>query len=129
MSFKSNTIEISLVAAADLSAKQYYFIKIDSAGKAALAGAGEFAIGTLSNKPAAGDIANVAVGGVVKAFSAGTIAAGVVIAADAAGKAKAAVAGATTSSNAIGVTLESSVAGDIVAVLLTHAGGTPTTPT
>lgn len=44
---------ITLPAAADLSASQFCFVKLDGSANAALAGAGEDAIGVLQNKPTA----------------------------------------------------------------------------
>jgi hypothetical protein len=55
--------DIELIAAADLSAVGKVAIKVDSAGKAAVAGAGEAAIGILQNGPASGAIAKVRVSG------------------------------------------------------------------
>jgi hypothetical protein len=56
-------MNISLVADADLTASQYKAIKINSAGKAVLAGAGEKAVGVLQNTPAKGQTACVTVVG------------------------------------------------------------------
>ncbi|CAB4122562.1 hypothetical protein UFOVP36_63 [uncultured Caudovirales phage] len=140
MSYNYGTEEsISLVAAADLSAKQYYAVKVDSAGKAAIAAAGEYTIGYLVNKPTAGQAATIVYGGVSKALLGGTVAAGATVAADANGKTVDATeartntsdAGAATdpliASNVIGVALVGGVAGDIVPVLVLASGATPTT--
>src|SRR5574343_819102 len=138
MSFEHPDFRLSLVAAADLSAKQYYAVKIDSAGKVAVAGAGELAIGILQNKPAAGEAANVwTFGPVSKAFAGGTIAAGAAVAADSNGKLVTATAGKVNTSdagasadpliasNVIGVAVTSAVSGDIFAVALIGAGAVP----
>lgn len=62
-----NPSAVTLVAAADLSAKQYYAVKVDSSGEAALcSSAGEAVFGVLQNKPEAGRSASVAVQGVTK---------------------------------------------------------------
>lgn len=140
MSFENvNHHVVSLVAAADLSAKQYYAVKVDSNGKAALAGAGEFVAGILQNKPVAGQAANIAWGGVTKAFAGGNITAGNKVAADANGKFVAAseavvntsdagaAADPSIGSNVIGVALTSASTGDVFAVLLTNSGATPKT--
>ncbi|CAB4130450.1 hypothetical protein UFOVP119_74 [uncultured Caudovirales phage] len=131
---------VTLAAAADLSTKQYYAVKVDSSGNAAVAGAGDFAAGLLQNKPsAAGQPATVAYGGVSKGFAGGTITAGNLVAADASGKLVAATKGKTDTSdtgaaadaligsNVIGIALASAVASDIFPVLLLIAGAVPTT--
>jgi len=140
MSYELDVDSLTLVAAADLSAKQFYAVKVDSAGKAALcSAAGEFAIGILLNKPESGKQAAVAYGGVTKAIAGGTITAGATVKVDSAGKlvdAAEAVtntsdAGSTTDpligSNVVGVALAGAVSGDIFPVLLTMSGATPTT--
>lgn len=130
---------ISAPAAADLSAKQFYAVKIDSNGRAAVAAAGEFAVGILQNKPASGQAATVAYGGTSKAVAGGNITAGMTVAANADGKlvnaAEAVVntsdAGAASdaviASNVIGVALTGASAGDVFPVLVLMAGATPTT--
>lgn len=130
---------VSLPAAADLTTKQFLAIKVDSNGKAAVAGAGEFAAGILQNKPAAGQAATVAYGGISKAIAGGNITAGMTLAADANGKVvdaaeatvntsdAGAAADAVVSSNVIGVALASGVSGDVIPVLVLMAGATPKT--
>ena len=66
----------TLVAAANLSTKQFYAVKVDSAGKIAIAGAGENAIGILQNKPTSGLVASVETLGVSKAKYGDTVTAG-----------------------------------------------------
>lgn len=128
MSTKVPFLVLSMAAAADLSTKQYYGVKVDSNGRAALAAAGEPCIGVLQNKPdALGKEASVAVLGVSKMVSAGTIAAGARVATDANGKATTATLGATTSSNVIGIAMEGASANDVFGVALLHMGGVPTT--
>lgn len=140
MSFQNvNHHTLSLTAAADLSAKQYFAVKVDSNGKAALAGAGEFTAGILQNKPASGQAADVAWGGISKAIAGGNITAGATVAADANGKlvdaaeAVTSVSGdaqnnvALVASNVIGIALAGASSGDVFAVLLTRTGATPKT--
>jgi hypothetical protein len=71
MAYKaSQPLKITLEAAADLSAKQYYFVKIDSNGKAAAVTAiTDVPIGVLQNKPTAGQAAEIVVVGVSKVSS------------------------------------------------------------
>lgn len=130
---------VSLPAAADLTTKQFLAVKVDSNGKAAVAGAGQFCAGILQNKPASGQAATVAYGGISKAIAGGNITAGMTLAANADGKlvdaAEAVVdtsdagaaADAVVSSNVIGVALASGVAGDVIPVLVLMAGATPKT--
>lgn len=139
MSFQNTGNVHSLVAAADLSAAQFRAVKVNSSGQAALAAAGEFAIGILQNKPTAGQTATVVtVGPISKAVAGGSITAGALVASDASGKLKAAVLGRTDTqqheaadaligSSVIGVALESASADDVFAVLLTVSGAAPTT--
>jgi hypothetical protein len=109
----------SLVAAADLSAKQYYIVDVDTAGKAALCGAGEVPFGSLQNKPEAGYVAEVQVYGVAKVVAGAIVAVGASVTSDANGKAVT----ATTGDNVLGTALVASAAdGDIIPVFITHAG-------
>ncbi|MGE5619544.1 MAG: capsid cement protein [Sphingomonadaceae bacterium] len=140
MAYEDAGKQISLLAAANLSANQYHAVKIDGNGKVALAGAGEPAIGILQNKPAAGQAATVMVSGISKMVAGAAIDEGDLIAVDASGKAKAAVKGKTDTSDAgaaadpligshvIGVAVTPAGAdGVIFSVLLLHLGAVPTT--
>jgi hypothetical protein len=84
---------LSLEAAADLSGKQYYLVKVDGDGKAALAGAGENAVGVLQDKPASGAFGCVQVDGVSQVIAGEAINEGDLISATAAGKAQVAASG------------------------------------
>lgn len=132
--------DISLVAAADLTTKQFYFVYIDSNGKAALvAGAGVKAIGVLQNKPDAGQVATVRIFGKTKVVQSASLTVGAAIAADSAGKAKAASAvtadasgssatAASTGSYAIGILAENGGADAAVgSMFLLHMGAVPAT--
>lgn len=79
--------EISIPVGADLSANQFFAVKIDSSGNAVLAGAGEQAF-ILQNKPdnSKEKTANLAVGGQSKGHLGGTVVAGDFAAVNAAGK-------------------------------------------
>lgn len=106
--------QITLVAASSLATKQYYFVKIDSNGQAALAGAGESAIGVLQNKPAANEAATVVPLGLTKVVAGGSLTAGNNVAADASGKAVAAAGSAAV----LGVALDGASSGDVVTIAL-----------
>ena len=121
MAFQENQLTITLEAAADLSAKQYYFVAVDTDGKAALTGDDGNPIGVLQNKPTAGQAATICVYGVTKLYI-GTesgLGAGYNVGCDSnsAGKVS------DTASFRMGVALEDPAAdGDIVAVLLQQNG-------
>src|ERR1022692_4039905 len=68
---------ISVPAAADLSAKQFYAVTVGST--AALAATGKNADGFLQNKPTSGVAASVAIFGVTKAAITDTITAGALL--------------------------------------------------
>lgn len=123
-------VDIELVAAADLSAKKGFLIKVDGAGKAALAVLGEFCVGVLLNAPALNAIAKVRIAGLAQVITAGATAKGTIIESDAAGKAKAVVlsSGAgITGGNAIGIQLETGAADTLTMCVITQAGALPTT--
>lgn len=117
MAFEQNLQSISLVAAADLSAKIGYIVQVDSNGKAALADATALAVGVLQNNPASGQVATVGVHGVSKVVAGGTIAAGARVTSDANGKA---IAATTAGDAVIGIALAGAAANDIIPILLTR---------
>ncbi len=140
MGFEYPVLDITLLAAADLSASQYLLVKADANGKAALAAAGEAPIGVLQNKPTAGQAAQVRLYGVSKVVAGAAIAKGAFVASDANGKAKAAQAAYTNTvdagvaqdpligSHVIGIALDAaSAANEIIPVALLHLGAIPTT--
>ncbi len=140
MAYEDPGKQISLLAGADLSAKQYYAVKVDANGKVVVAGAGELAIGILQNKPAAGQIATVMVTGISKMVAGGVVASGELVASDAVGKAKAAVKGKTDTSDAgvaadpligsaiLGIALLGAAAdGNVISVLIQPMGAVATT--
>lgn len=96
-----------LLAAADLTAKQHYFVAVNTDGKIAVAGDGVAALGVLQNKPDSGEVADVGTLGVTQVVAGGVVTAGDKVASDASGKA----ATATTGEYAIGIAL-GTTAGD-----------------
>lgn len=76
------------LAADNLSTKQYYAVKLNSVGRAALCdAAGENAYGILQDKPAAaGRPCEVAVGGIARAIAGGVIQPGATVKVNASGK-------------------------------------------
>jgi hypothetical protein len=139
MAFQQNGTDITLVAGADLSAKQFYAVKVNSSGQAVTAGAGEAAIGIVQNDPASGQAGAIRVAGVSKAVAGGNVTAGAQVAANADGKIVTATAGRTNTndagsttdaligSNVIGVALSGGADGEVISILVTLAGAVPTT--
>jgi hypothetical protein len=68
MAYKgSQPFKITLEAGADLSAKQYYFVKLDATGKAVVcSGVTDKPVGVLQNDPTSGQAAEVVVAGLTK---------------------------------------------------------------
>jgi hypothetical protein len=94
MAYEMDTLDISLIAGADLSLLQYRFVKLSADNTVIVCGADEQAIGILQNKPTSGLMARVRVFGVSR-FSnatAGAIAYGVKVKAAANGQGVAATA-------------------------------------
>jgi hypothetical protein len=118
--------DITVAAAADLSAKQHFFVKADGN----LAGAGAEALGVLQNDPTSGQAAAIRVMGVSKVVYGGTIAVGDQVSSDASGKAvkytAASVSAGTpeplAGTHCLGIALIAGVSGDTGSIALTHAG-------
>lgn len=115
MAFEEKVNVVSMVAGADLSAKQFYFVTNAADGQVDPTGDGLLADGVLYNDPdAAGKVAEVAIGGVVKVVSGGSVTRGALIASTAAGKATVAATGDVV----LGRALEAGATdGDVIAVL------------
>lgn len=94
MSVRTAPVVDNFLSGSDLSATQYTFVKQSSTENTIeAAGAGEVAIGIVENKPASGEVAEVAVGGGTYITAAAAIAIGDPIKSDASGK------GVTASTN------------------------------
>jgi hypothetical protein len=124
--------DIYLVAGADLSAKQYYFVK-NSSGTAILASAtAEDTIGVLQNAPASSAIAIIRVYGRTSVIAAGTVNAGTLVTTTSAGKSATitatSVSGATVvGSYAMGRALTAGTTDTAHQILLHPMGVVPTT--
>lgn len=114
MSWEKPLEQISLIAGEDLSAAQYYAVKLNSSGQAVKAGAGENAIGVVQNAPKLGQAATVMTLGVSFVVYGATVTAGQNLAADASGK----LVPASGDAAAIAVALESGNANEIHSALL-----------
>jgi hypothetical protein len=119
MAYQKEGSDMSLEAAADLSAHQYKLVVVDATGKAALAGDNADADGILQNKPTAGQTARIQREGESKFVGAGAIAAGSKIGSNATGQGKLAVVG----SHVIGkVLVDPGAAGQIGTMLIKFQG-------
>ena len=121
--FSNYSVKVTLVAAADLSTKQYTFVKLDSDGKvAAASGATDIPIGVLQNAPIAGQEAEVLVVGGTKIVAGAAIGEGALVGTGATGKAVALVAGTDTTKYVVGTLLtESAADGNIVTAVINCA--------
>lgn len=117
------SVKVTLVAAADLSTKQYTFVKLNSDGNvAAASGATDIPIGVLQNAPTAGQEAEVLVVGGTKVVAGAAIGEGALVGTSAAGKAVALVAGTDTTKYVVGTLLtESAADGNIVTAVINCA--------
>ena len=119
----NNSLKITLPAGADLSTKQYYFVKVNSSGNAVLcAAATDAPIGVLQNSPISGAEASIVVVGGTKLVAGAAIAAGIKIGTDSAGKADAKVAGTDTTEYTVGqVLLASGADADVLTAVINCA--------
>ncbi len=117
------SVKVTLVAAADLSSKQYTFVKLDSSGLvAAAAAATDIPIGVLQNAPTSGQEAEVLVVGGTKIVAGAAIGEGALVGTSSAGKAVALVAGTDTTKYVVGTLLtESAADGNIVTAVINCA--------
>lgn len=116
-------VKITLVAGADLSAKQFTFVKLNASGEAiAAAAATDIPIGVLQNAPTSGVEAEVLVSGGTKIVAGAAIGEGAQIGTSATGKAVALVAGTDTTKFVVGTLLtESAADGNIVTAVVNCA--------
>ena len=117
------SVKVTLVAGADLSAKQYTFVKLDSSGQAvAAAAATDLPIGVLQNAPTSGQEAEVLVIGGTKIVASAAIAEGAQVGTTSAGKAVALTVGTDTTKYVAGALLtESAADGNIVTAVINCA--------
>jgi hypothetical protein len=117
------SVKVTLVAGADLSTKQYTFVKLDSSGQAvAASGATDIPVGVLQNAPTAGQEAEVLIVGGTKIVAGAAIGEGALVGTSAAGKAVALVAGTDTTKYVVGTLLtESAADGNIVTAVVNCA--------
>ncbi len=114
----------TLIAASDLSSKQYFVVKVDTAGKVALqTSANSAGGGILLNTPAAGEAAEIAPigGGAVAPVTVGgtAVAAGDKVSNDTSGK----IVPRSSTNAWIGTALNAGASGEVVNVLLNGSDG------
>lgn len=111
--------KVSLVAGADLSAKQYTFVKMSGTGVVGAAAATDVCIGVLQNAPTSGKTAEVAIDGVTKLKASAAISAGALVGVTSTGLAVAVVAGTDTTKYVFGQAITAAGAsGDIITVAI-----------
>ena len=109
----------TLTAAADLSGKQYYFVKLASATTVNVCTATtDRAIGILQNDPTSGQSAVVRIFGISKVVADGTIAFNNVIGTSADSQADAIVPGTDTSVVTLGIAIQAASAGETFTMFL-----------
>ena len=123
MAYAGQQICATFEAGADLSAKQYYFVKLSAANTVNVCSAiTDIPIGILQNKPGSGEAATVCLFGISKVSANGTLAAGNLIGTSADSQADAIAAGTDTTVYTMGQALEAAAAGDTVSMFLNPTG-------
>tara|TARA_R110002012_G_scaffold6631_11_gene31707 strand:+ start:1315 stop:1710 length:396 start_codon:yes stop_codon:yes gene_type:complete len=113
----------TLTAYDDLSAKQYYFVKLQSATQVtACAAITDKPIGVLQNNPTAGQQAIVRPFGVSEMSADGTIAVGASLGTSADGQADSIAAGTDTTVYLVGTAIGAASAGETFTALINCAG-------
>ncbi len=112
-----------LKASADLSAKQYYGMKMSGDGTCTVCAAiTDKVVGVLQNAPTSGSAASVADRGVTKMLAGGTIAAGDIVGVTNAGKAVTIVPGTDTTQYVLGQAVTGGADGEYISVDLKPGG-------
>ena len=120
MAYESPAIDLgTLKAAADLSDKQYYFVKLASATTVNVCSAiTDLPIGILQNAPTSGQSAVVAIFGISKASADGTITAGRWIGTSADSQAAGITPGSDTTVYVMGQAIQAASAGETFTMFL-----------
>ena len=114
MAYKgSQPFKITLNAGADLSTKQYRFVKLDSSGNAIVCAAvTDKPVGVLQNNPTSGQAAEIVVVGLTKVSTDAALAIGDLVGTASDGQAAAYVAGTDTTKYVVGQALVTSGGAD-----------------
>ena len=109
----------NLTAAADLSAKQFHFVKLASATTVNVCTAiTDVPVGVLLNTPTSGQAAEVCIFGITKVVADGTLAAGNIIGTSSDSQADAITRGSDTTVTVMGQAIEAGSAGQTVTMFL-----------
>lgn len=115
--YVNSQVILSIPAGADLSAKQYTFVKLSGTGVISVAAATDIPVGVLLNDPTSGETAAVAISGVVKLKASAAIAVGTLVGTTSTGTAVVVVAGTDTTKYILGQAITAAgAAGDIITV-------------
>lgn len=122
MAYKgSQPFKITLEAGADLSSKQYYFVKLDNAGKAVVcSGATDIPVGVLQNNPTSGQAAEIVVVGLTKVSSDAGLTIGALIGTSADGQADAKTMGTDSTEYVVGTVLTTTGAAGVIGSVLVN---------
>ena len=113
----------NLTAGADLSAKQFHFVKLASATTVNVCTAiTDVPVGVLLNTPTSGQAAEVCIFGITKVVADGTLAAGNIIGTSADSQADAITRGTDTTVTVMGHAVEAGAAGQTVTMFLNPTG-------
>jgi hypothetical protein len=125
MAYEAAQVKVGqFTASADLSAKQYHFVKMSGNNTVTVCAAiTDVPIGVLQNNPASGGAAEVCLFGISKVVADGTLAAGNVIGTSADGQADAIAAGTDTTVYTMGIALSAASAGDTVEAFINATAG------
>ncbi len=115
-------VVLSIPAGADLSAKQYTFVKLSGSTVISAAAATDLPIGVLLNDPASGETAAVAVSGVVKLKASAAISVGALVGTTSTGLGVSLPAGTDTTKYILGRAVTAAgAANDIITVAVNCA--------
>lgn len=115
-------VVLSIPAGADLSAKQYTFVKLSGTTVISAAAATDLPIGVLVNDPASGETAAVAVSGIVKLKASAAISVGALVGTTSTGLGVSLTAGTDTTKYILGRAITAAgAAGDIITVAVNCA--------
>ena len=122
MAYKgSQPFKVTLKAGADLSAKQYYFVKLNSSGNAVVcAAATDIPVGVLQNNPVANQAAEIVVIGLTKVSTDAALAIGNFIGTSSDGQADAKTVGTDTTEYVVGVAMVTSGAADTITTAMVN---------
>lgn len=122
MAYKgSQPFKISLTAGADLSAKQYFFVKLNGSGNAVVcSGATDVPVGVLQNNPTSGQTAEVVVIGVTKISSDAALSIGDFIGTSGDGQADAKTNGTDTTEYVVGRMLVATGAAAVIGTAMVN---------